>query len=115
MRYLRQIQLFGEENQRKLSESKVLIIGIGGLGCPVLEILASAGIGRIGIVDSDKVDFHNLHRQFLYDENSVGQPKVEVAKNRIKNRNSEIIIDTYYQEVNQKNIFQLIDNYGLYR
>ncbi len=113
MRYLRQIQLFGEEDQRKLSESKVLIIGIGGLGCPVLEILASAGIGRIGIVDSDKVDFYNLHRQFLYDENSVGQPKVEVAKNRIKNRNSEIIIDTYYQEVNQKNIFQLIDNYDI--
>ena len=113
MRYLRQIQLFGKENQRKLSESKVLIIGIGGLGCPVLEILASVGIGRIGIVDSDKVDFHNLHRQFLYDENSVGQPKVEVAKNRIKNRNSEIIIDTYYQEVNQKNIFQLIDNYDI--
>ena len=74
-RYNRHIILpeIGMEGQQKLKLAKVLVIGAGGLGCPLLQYLAAAGVGTIGVVDSDKVDESNLHRQILYSSNDVGE------------------------------------------
>ena len=62
MDYTRQIQLFGADNQELLSKASVLVVGIGGLGCPVLQLLSSMGVGKLGMVDFDRVEAHNLHR-----------------------------------------------------
>lgn len=85
-RYTRQIQLIGSENQAKLHRARVLVVGVGGLGCPVLELLCSAGIGTLGLVDFDKVELHNLHRQFLFAEKDVQQLKTAVAVERLQAR-----------------------------
>ncbi len=81
-RFSRQIILknIGALGQKKIIKSKVLIIGMGGLGCPVAEFLTRAGIGCLGIIDSDKVDLSNLHRQSLYDINDLKKSKVIAAK-----------------------------------
>ena len=71
-RYQRQIILFGEEGQQNLLRAKVLVIGAGGLGCQVLQYLAAAGVGTIGIVDDDVVELNNLHRQVLYSVKDIG-------------------------------------------
>ena len=86
---------FGVKAQEKLKNSSVLIIGAGGLGCPLSMYLAAAGVGHIGIVDFDVVDFSNLHRQVLYTENDVGQPKAEVAKMRIQQINPNVKVTTF--------------------
>ena len=80
-RYCRQTNLseLGEEGQEKLKKGKVLIIGAGGLGCPSLLYLAAAGIGKIGIVDFDKVEESNLHRQVLYGMNDIGKQKATLS------------------------------------
>ena len=77
----------GESGQLKLKNAKVLVIGAGGLGCPVLQYLATSGVGTIGIIDFDKVELHNLHRQVLYTEESVGLPKAECAKANLERLN----------------------------
>ena len=81
-RYARHISLpqVGLEGQQKLAEARVLVIGAGGLGSPVLLYLAAAGIGHIGIVDNDRVDVSNLQRQVIHSTSEVGEPKVESAK-----------------------------------
>src|SRR5678809_912859 len=96
-RYQRQVILpgFGEEGQQKLHEAKVLVIGAGGLGCPVLQYLAAAGIGTIGIVDDDVVTLNNLHRQVLYSVNDIGCSKVESASKVLRQLNPEIKIIPY--------------------
>ncbi len=89
-RYQRQIILFGEEGQQKLLRAKVLVIGAGGLGCPVLQYLAAAGVGTIGIVDDDVVELNNLHRQVLYSVKDIGLSKADTASQvlrRIKSGN----------------------------
>ena len=85
MRYSRQTILpeVGEQGQQKLKNASVLMIGAGGLGCPVLLYLAAAGVGRIGIVDVDKVDITNLHRQVLYTMEDEGKMKAEVAARKL--------------------------------
>ena len=85
-RFSRQIILknVGALGQKKIIQSKVLIIGMGGLGCPVAEFLTRAGIGSIGIIDSDNVDLSNLHRQSLYDIHDLKKSKVIAAKKKIK-------------------------------
>ena len=108
-RYTRQIQLIGSENQAKLHRARVLVVGVGGLGCPVLELLCSAGIGTLGLVDFDKVELHNLHRQFLFAEKDVQQLKTAVAVERLQARNSDTIFRTYPYSLSAQNVFAIID------
>ena len=88
-RFSRQIILknIGTLGQKKIIQSKVLIIGMGGLGCPVAEFLTRAGVGSIGIVDSDNVDLSNIHRQSLYDIDDLKKSKVYAAKKKLKKIN----------------------------
>src|ERR1035437_5326104 len=83
------------EGQEKLCAAKVLVIGAGGLGCPVLQYLAAAGIGTIGIADGDSVDISNLQRQVLYTEQEIGQSKTSVAEKKLKALNPNVTINTY--------------------
>ena len=86
-RFSRQIILknIGTLGQKKILNSKVLIIGMGGLGCPVAEFLTRSGVGKLGIVDHDIVSLSNIHRQSLYDENDLDKSKVKVAQKKLKN------------------------------
>ena len=83
-RYSRQIVLknIGPIGQKKIIKSKVLVIGAGGLGCPVIDYLSRAGVGNIGIIDHDKVDISNIHRQSMYDTKDIGKSKVIVLKKK---------------------------------
>jgi adenylyltransferase/sulfurtransferase len=96
-RYTRQIMIqeIGLRGQEMLKLSKVLVIGAGGLGCPVLQYLAAAGIGKIGIAEFDTVDETNLHRQVLYGSSDVGKLKSIIAKRRLENMNSHTELEVY--------------------
>lgn len=89
-RYARQIRVLGEEGQKRLTQAHVLVVGAGGLGCPALQSLAAMGVGRLSIVDGDRVSVENLHRQTLYTPADVGRAKVEVARERLLALNPEI-------------------------
>ncbi|MFZ9955695.1 MAG: ThiF family adenylyltransferase [Flavobacteriales bacterium] len=114
-RYSRQTILpgFNQAGQEKLKDAKVLVIGAGGLGCPALQYLAAAGVGRIGIVDEDKVDITNLHRQVLYNENDLGRNKAEVAAEKITLINPLVKTDIYPEFLNTNNAFEIIASYDL--
>ena len=114
-RYSRQIILkdIGIVGQKKIINSKVLIVGAGGLGCPVVDALSRAGVGIIGIADDDKVNLSNIHRQTLYNSNDVGKFKVNVVKKKIKNINPYIKIITLKQKITEKNIFKIIKNFEI--
>src|SRR5688572_4542652 len=114
-RYNRHIIIpeFGLEAQQKLKASKVLVIGSGGLGSPVLLYLAAAGIGTIGIVDFDVVDDSNLQRQVLFGVSEVGQPKAEAAKRRLESLNPHITIKIYNTQLTSKNALELIKDYDV--
>ena len=101
-RYQRQLILdgFGPSAQAKLASAKVLVIGAGGLGCPILQYLAAAGVGTIGIADNDIVSATNLNRQVLYTENDLGQPKVFVAEQKLGAQNSGIKIISFKERWN---------------
>ena len=103
-RYARHFSLpeFGLEGQRRLKESSVLVVGAGGLGCPLLMYLAAAGVGRIGIVDFDKVDLSNLQRQVLYTVDDIGAYKAEVAAKRIGRLNPHLQVDVYLEALNSQ-------------
>ena len=93
-RYARQIQLpeFGEPGQAALAASHVLVIGLGGLGCPAAQYLAGAGVGQLALIDRDTVELTNLHRQGLYSEADLGRRKVDAAAERLRTINAEIEI-----------------------
>lgn len=114
-RYNRQIMLpgFGLEGQTKLKNAKVLVVGAGGLGCPVLQYLCAAGVGTIGIIDFDKIELHNLHRQVLYSTLDVGKPKAETAARILKAQNSHVEFQVYNDILNKKNSAQLISQFDL--
>ena len=114
-RYNRHLILpdFGIEGQTKLKQSKVLVIGSGGLGSPLLLYLAAAGIGTIGIVDFDVIDESNLQRQVLFGVESVGQPKVEAAKKRLLSLNPHIDIITYNERFSTENALQIAKGYDV--
>ena len=112
-RFSRQIILkdIGFLGQKKIISSRVLIIGAGGLGSPVAEFLSRAGVGTLGIVDNDKVDISNLHRQSLYNSSDIGKFKVKVAKDKIKKINSNTKIITYKIRLNKNNFNKIINEY----
>lgn len=112
-RYSRQIilQEIGGAGQEKLLSSKVLIIGAGGLGAPAGLYLAAAGVGTIGIVDSDKVDLTNLQRQVIHHTKDIGVDKVISAQNKMNAINPNITIRTYQLRVNAENISEIIRQY----
>src|SRR5271163_2983610 len=97
LRYSRHLIMpeVGMEGQLKLKQAKVLCIGTGGLGAPLGLYLAAAGVGRLGLVDFDSVDFTNLQRQILFGTSDVGRPKIEAAAERLRNLNPEIRIDVF--------------------
>lgn len=111
-RYHRQWILpeIGLTGQQKLSEAKVLIIGAGGLGCPVLQYLAAAGVGRLTVVDFDIVDLSNLQRQVLFTTNDIGKSKAVVAKKRLLQLNAEITVEAINDKLNDSNADQLISD-----
>src|SRR5258705_5680390 len=101
IRYSRHLVLeeFGPANQLKLKQSKVLVVGAGGLGSPALLYLAAAGIGKIGIVDFDKVDVTNLQRQVIFSSDDVGKNKAEAAANRLKTLNPLIEVESHVNKI----------------
>lgn len=114
-RYSRQIILpeIGGAGQRKLLQGKVLIIGCGGLGSPCAYYLAAAGVGHIGLVDSDKVELNNLQRQILHSTDDVGKPKVASAKEKLISLNPELQITTYELRLTSQNIMDIIKEYDI--
>ena len=112
-RYSRQIVLknVGPTGQKKIINSKVLVVGAGGLGCPVIDYLSRAGVGNIGVVDNDKVNISNIHRQSLYSSKDVGKFKVNVVKQKIKLINPQVNIKTFKVRIEKKNIEKIFKNY----
>jgi len=104
---------FGMEGQKKLKAAKVLAVGTGGLGAPMLQYLAAAGVGTIGIVDFDKVEASNLHRQVLFGASDVGRPKVEVAKERLQEINPHIDIQVHQTRLTSDNALEIIKDYDV--
>jgi len=115
MRYSRHLIMpeVGMDGQLKLKQAKVLCIGTGGLGAPLGLYLAAAGVGRIGLVDFDKVDLTNLQRQILFDTNDIGLPKIEAATNRLRDLNPDIQIDTFETRLTSENALDILKDYDI--
>jgi adenylyltransferase/sulfurtransferase len=103
----------GVEGQEKLRRAKVLVVGAGGLGSPVSIYLAAAGVGTIGLVDFDKVDATNLHRQILYGTSAVGRPKLDAARERLEDLNDEIRIVTHDARLTSENALEILGGYDV--
>jgi molybdopterin/thiamine biosynthesis adenylyltransferase len=114
-RFEKQIVLkkIGIAGQKKIKNSKILIIGMGGLGCPLITYLAAAGVCNIGIVDHDKVEISNLSRQTLYDSSDIGKYKVTQAKIKINRIYNQIKITTFNKIISNKNINKILKNYQI--
>ena len=114
-RYSRQIILknVGIIGQKKILNSKVLIVGAGGLGCPVADYLSRAGVGTLGIIDFDKINLSNIHRQSLYDSKDVGKFKVDVLKKKIKLINPFTKVKIFKKKVTDKNFDKIIKNFNI--
>lgn len=114
-RYGRQIILknFGEAGQKNLLRASVLVVGAGGLGCPALQYLTAAGVGKIGIVDGDVVALHNLHRQVLFSTADVGKSKADVAAKRLHELNPDVNLQAYPFRLTTANALSIIGEYDL--
>lgn len=104
---------FGEAAQEKLLEAKVLVVGVGGLGCPLLQYLVTAGVKQLGIVDGDTISASNLHRQILYNRDDVGFSKTEIASKKIKYLQPQAQIKEYNLYLNDKNILEIFNQYDV--
>lgn len=114
-RYMKQIMLkdFGLESQMKLYEANVLVVGCGGLGCPVLSSLNAMGIGTLGFIDFDVVDETNLHRQFLYHHSDIGTPKVDVISTRLAAQNPATRLVPIQEKLTVSNSLTLFNSYDI--
>jgi len=114
-RYKRQTILpqIGMEGQLKFKQARVLVVGAGGLGCPVLQYLVAAGVGTLGVMDFDKVDLSNLQRQILYGEADLGKSKAQCAAARLKTMNPHAYIHCHDQELTAANALDLLNAYDL--
>ena len=112
-KFSRQIILrnIGALGQKKIQEAKVLIIGMGGLGCPAAEFLTRSGIGTLGIVDYDKVSLSNIHRQTLYTEKDINKSKVKIAKRKLNEINPKTKINIFNYKLNKIKFKKIIKNY----
>ncbi|MBD1171061.1 HesA/MoeB/ThiF family protein [Pelagibacterales bacterium SAG-MED04] len=112
-KFSRQIILknIGALGQRKIREAKVLIIGMGGLGCPAAEFLTRSGIGTLGIIDHDRVSLSNIHRQTLYTEKNVNKSKVKIAKKKLNEINPKTKINIFNYKLNKIKFNKIIKNY----
>ena len=103
----------GAKGQKKILSSSILIVGVGGLGCPAAENLVRAGIGTIGLIDNDIINLSNIHRQSLFSSKDVKKPKVNVAAKKLKEINPLTKINTYKSNLNKNNIEKIIKNYEI--
>ena len=115
IRYSRQIILkdIGIIGQKKIQNSKILIVGAGGLGCPSADLLTRAGVGLVGVIDYDKISLSNIHRQTLYSSKDVGKYKVKVIKKKLNLINKEVKINIYNLKANEKNFEKIINKYDI--
>src|SRR5690606_36031039 len=109
-RYSRQIFIeeISIEGQCKIMKSKVLVIGAGGLGSPVIQYLAGAGVGQLAVIDFDQLEVHNLNRQVIHSEDQIGQPKVQSAERYVNRFNSSIEFHAINEKLEQSNVDQII-------
>src|SRR5690606_8545107 len=114
-RYIRQTTLrgFGEEGQRKLQNSSVLVVGAGGLGVPVLQYLNAMGVGTIGIVENDKVELSNLQRQPIYSEQDIGRPKISVSIEKLQAQNSTTKFHCHNEFLGTDNVLEILKPYDV--
>jgi adenylyltransferase/sulfurtransferase len=114
-RYNRQLILpqFGEQGQQKLLKAKVLVVGAGGLGCPVLQYLTAAGVGEIGIIDDDIISLSNLHRQILYNTDSINEYKAEVAADKLTRLNPSVTFHVFTDRLTNQNAINLITSFDI--
>ncbi len=114
-RYDRQIMIdgFGEQGQRRLNKASVFIAGAGGLGSPAAVYLAAAGVGKLRIVDRDKVDLSNLNRQILHWDKDIGRVKVESAKDKLQMLNQDVRIEAIEETISEENVSELVDGCDL--
>ena len=114
-RYQKHLNLpeIGIQGQLRLKNARVLVVGAGGLGCPVLLYLAAAGVGRIGVIDPDVVDMSNLQRQVIYTTDEVGKPKAKMAVSHLNRLNPELTFDTYTTALDISNARAIIDEYDV--
>lgn len=114
-RYSRQILMpeFGEKGQQKLLNSKVLVVGAGGLGSPILYYLTAAGVGTIGIVEDDVVSLSNLQRQVLFTSDEIGKPKITQAEHRLKALNPDVDFQLFSERLNSENALRIIREYDV--
>jgi molybdopterin-synthase adenylyltransferase len=115
VRYSRQVMLSEVriKGQEKLKRSKVLVVGAGGLGCPILQYLCAAGVGTIGVVDFDTIELHNLHRQILYNTADVGKLKAETASEKIKQQNPNVQTEVFNLLLNSENAADIIKSFDI--
>lgn len=114
-RYSRQMMLpeIGMKGQEKLKRARVLVVGAGGLGCPALQYLGAAGIGTIGIIDFDKIELHNLHRQVLYTTEDIGKPKAPTAAAKLERQNPHTICIVFNEMLQAGNAEQIISGFDV--
>ena len=114
-RFSRQLVLknIGAKGQKKILSSKILVVGVGGLGCPAAENLVRAGVGTIGLIDNDIVNLSNIHRQSLFNSKDIKKLKVNVAAKKLKEINPLTKIKTYNSRLDKNNIKKIIKNYEL--
>jgi len=97
--FSRNIKFWGDEKQKILADSSILIAGVGGLGCTVAEVLTRAGIGKLILIDNDIVDVSNMNRQILYDNNDIGKSKVQIAKLKLQVINPKLKVEVFQQDI----------------